>query len=74
MPEKLIKITDTQTGKVYEHLDKDFNESYWEEGNYSCDCNRGLVTEVYTFEDAECSEGRFKIDYEGREAHWDEKG
>jgi len=31
----------------------------WEEGNFECDCNRGL--KMYNCDDFECGSGRFRV-------------
>ena len=39
-------ITDTETGETRIYEDEyPYNDFLWTEGNYSCDCNRGLFFE-----------------------------
>lgn len=45
----VVQIKDTLTGEVRNHRDEylltkgePFEPYMWEEGNYSCDCNRGM--------------------------------
>ena len=62
-----VYITDTITNKQSVYHDDcnyiDFNPFIWEEGNYACDCNRGLF--FYNWEgdeEFECGDSRFIID------------
>ena len=65
MPYDVI-IRKNETGekrRIREDADWSYGQQFlWEEGNYSCDCNREIFFErangVET-EDEECSEGRF---------------
>jgi hypothetical protein len=41
----------------------------WEDGNYACDCNRGIMFGVVPYDEAKCSEDRFEILTRGV---WDE--
>ncbi len=61
-----ITITDTVTGKTAELLEPDFSEFQWTDGNYGCDCNRGIffdraLDQEQEFESYECGSGRYKI-------------
>lgn len=60
---KIIEIFDTETQKTHIYEDKYFSFFSWEEGNDSCDWNRGIHAGVYTLESSEgkCGESRFTI-------------
>ncbi len=57
-----VHILNTETNELreyYERLEwRDFHYFMWEEGNFSCDCNRGSM-----FDDGDypCSEGLFEV-------------
>lgn len=65
-----VHLLDTETGKraVYQHdyeypEGETFDTYLWEEGNYSCDCNRALF--FYGYEDGEnylCGDSRFVVE------------
>lgn len=62
------------TGEVREHATAVWlengapNPSSWEDGNYSCDCNRGLFFAreggIEPDDDDECSDGKFSVNLE----------
>ncbi len=60
----LVEITENSTGKhVYsqediDDFDGEFNPYGWSDGNYSCDCNRGLL---FDERDIQCSDGLFSV-------------
>lgn len=64
-----VKITDTITGESRIYLDDWFDGNNqvwaWEEGNYSCDCNREKFYYRAHGEETEkekCGDGRYRID------------
>ena len=72
-----VHITDTETGETrvykpdFEETDSEWSTAdegvgfMWGEGNYSCDCNRGLFFERVNGSDAwdevGCSDGLFSV-------------
>lgn len=66
--EVIAEILDLQTNKVVEYTTEGYMQEEdehpgiynWEEGNFSCDCNRGLF---YTNHEVDCNENenRFKV-------------
>lgn len=66
-----VHILDTTTGKkgalyIYEanfEADGSFADHFWwTDGNMGCDCNRGLVSKVWRWDDAKCGESRFVVE------------
>lgn len=59
-----VSILDTVTGEAHLFADEHFNSAddtyIWEDGNYSCDCNRGLHY-GRDFDEVGCGEGRYKV-------------
>lgn len=73
----LAMITKVETGEVREYITEEIlregdeypNEFNWEEGNYSCDCNRDLFflraggeDDSESFESYQCSDGKYSVD------------
>lgn len=69
-----FSILDMETGKSHEHCDEQpYNDKLdmlwqWGEGNYGCDCNRGLFCEVEDADLLPCGRERFVVTlvHEGR--------
>ena len=67
----IAHIKDTQTGKIVDKdtmvwvwPDEDKYDPYmWEEGNYSCDCNRGIFWGL-DYSASKCDIGRFLVNLE----------
>jgi len=66
----LTRITDNKTveysTELYQTADYD-GTFIWEDGNYSCDCNRYLffqrALDEPEDEDFECSDGKYRVDW-----------
>jgi hypothetical protein len=61
-----IEITDTCTGEKATVIEPEFDEYLWTDGNYACDCNRGIFFDrgrgvQPNFDDYKCGSERFKI-------------
>lgn len=61
----IAAITDTWTGETREapvhfHIPdtEEISDYLWSEGNYACDCNRGLF---FSGESGECGESRYTV-------------
>ncbi len=54
-----VSILDTNTGISHIFTDQyyDGRASDWDDGNYSCDCNRGIACG----HDQECGYGRYRV-------------
>ncbi len=50
-----------KTGLLDEDLKLGNIEYMWEEGNYSCDCNRKLFFDPGVVHDVDCSDGKFSV-------------
>jgi hypothetical protein len=66
----LAHIRNNHTGEVRQYPCEEATAFIWEEGNYSCDCNRELLfgyAKGLKFEDmpdVKCSDGRFSVNLE----------
>lgn len=68
--EIIAEILDVETNKIVEYITKGYMQEYdehpgiyiWEDGNFSCDCNRGLFYTNHEV-DFKCNENenRFKV-------------
>jgi len=58
-----MKITDQQTGEsvIWEDKEYHYNDYMWEDGNYSCDCNRELFFKRVKGEDPELEETQCNV-------------
>lgn len=74
----VAEIKNNETGEVREYetnqvlkLESEYPEIFnWQEGNYSCDCNRRLffsyaIDEEVEFE-GDCSEGKFSVNLKNK--------
>jgi len=67
--EAVVTITDTTTGEVAKYAEpcwEPVSAYMWGDGNYSCDCNRGLFFERAKGNDPDlfefdCGDGRFRV-------------
>ena len=61
----IVFIEQISTGEVISHLNENYNEYMWREGNYSCDCNRELffyrAKGIDKWDKVKCSEGRYRV-------------
>ncbi len=68
-----VAITDNATGEtVLCELPGEFDSYLWDEGNYSCDCNREIFFRRAKGEEVDsnevfCSEGRFSYREEAQD-------
>ena len=66
----LVKIKNNQTGEVknyptegiWDEVNEHASTWIWEEGNFSCDCNRDIFFNGLPFsDDHECGEGKYSV-------------
>lgn len=60
-----VILLDTETQQKHEVI-QGYHEAFeylWTEGNFGCDCNRGIFCKVYSIcdDDPRCGSTRFKI-------------
>ncbi len=55
-----IRLTDRKGYTQVKEYDDDYFAFMWEEGNFSCDCNRSRF--LYGDEDAKCNNGENQIE------------
>ncbi len=62
----IVFIKQMDIGRTVSHLDENYHPYLWEEGNYSCDCNRELfycraIGVKKDLDSVECGHGRYRI-------------